>query len=411
MWFDQRHYVHCRAPPFRKAIHNVSVAMDESRRIPEMPLSSDQSVIYYGSYEIDRSRLSKGSRRLASGSKEDQETLERYGLADEAEPADATPAEADMFRRLLRERAPMIQNLVHRTHGLQETISASRAEDTLDADFEESVAPARGHPGTDRSSAPRGRRSQHARKERQRHREDRQRARFPEPVPTAGLCDRSAAEPAAPSNEPTANHYLAEEEQRVDADKYLQSFRLYGPMIVQLHKYTSHIMSERIAHAVWMNYVCELAMPLVDRPARSFHSRLCMIIEQPMFIDRVTTASYHQGVLRLVGRFQQYPKEERDRNLRLLHGKTFGDLISQNNFSTYIQDFLSVYFEFEFVEQSTVDQQQVWARKYLPPETDFNACVPTPEKLFSIPTTAKALAEHPCRLVSARFVWYEVGMQ
>jgi len=384
--------------------------VDEARRIPELPLSEDGSHIYYGDYDIDRTTLAKGSRQVFGRSKKDRALLERYNIDEEAEPLDAPPEQAALFRGLLRDRARMISGLVRRSHVETAGLPADNNEDKLTNDSDQDVPQAR-HPGSRAAAddAPRGRRGKHSRKERERLRQQRERERYPTPVPTAGLA--TPKEPESTKSEPSANDYLAEDEDKTEVDKYMQSFRLYGPMVTQLHKFTSFITSERIVHAVWMNYVCELSMPIVDRPVRAFHARICDIIEQPMFIDRVMPSSYNNGVLRLIARYQQYPQEERDRNLKLLLGKTFGDMINQNNFGTYIQDFLSVYFEFEFVtEAPTSEGQQCWKRVILPSQTDFNLCIPAPEKLFEIPSSAASVAQHRCRLVSARFVWYEIGM-
>ena len=394
-----------------------------------------------GAEEINIDRLPKGSRFSKGLHGVSKGMRERYDILGDREPAEAPPMVADMFRGFLQRHGPIIRDSVSRTReqptrdadmfsseshaieGLGEqpaTMSSddpftdARAQQNLlvDSLIQDNTARA-----PEPQDVPRGRRTKHSRRHRALAAEERRRARHPEPVPSAGLLEQSSASAKKPTdngresiNDKMSNEEIEARLKLREANAYVRALRMYGPIVVNLHKYTFDIMCERSVNAVWANYVCECSMRLGDRPVRSFRSRLLALIEQPLFIDPIGTKNRQLGEVQLIARFQHYTPKERDKNLRIFSGKTFGEIIDTNRFNAYIQDFLYVTFVFEFLCKSEeVDGQTVWESDLrVTPEVTLDHYVPVVEKIGDVPDFGK-FGDLQCRLVSAVFGWHELG--
>jgi hypothetical protein len=147
-----------------------------------------------------------------------------------------------------------------------------------------------------------------------------------------------------------------------------------------------------------------------DRPVRSFRSRLTAIVEQPLFIDPIDSTKRDLSRVRIIGRFQYYTAKERNRNLRIFHGKTFLEIMDTNRFNSYIQDFLFVTFVFDFVQKvETADGAETWQPDLrVTTTTDLDPFIPKPEQMGA-PFEPGPLGDLQCRLGDITFLWHELG--
>ena len=426
--------------PLLDDIHGVIGRTEDT---PEGRVYSD------GFEDINVDHLPKGSRRGFQNLSRD--TRRRFDLTLEREPEDAPEPVANMFRGFLQRHAPIIRQNVSRTNGQQSSsVNVYQADEQrmLDdiEDEEEPEQPeqpavgaravnpfldpprslvvdtriteAQGDdsPGTQTvpgrpapSDVPRGGRAKHSKQQRLAMREQRRRARFPEPIPTAGLMKEKDAEKAE-AERLAQDKELDRRQKEKEINTYIRALRMYGPMVKHLHQYTFDIMCERSVHAVWANYVCELSMRREDRPIRSFRTRMMAIIEQPLYVDAIDSTKRELAQAKVVARFQDYTPRERNRNLRVFHGKTFMEIIDTNRFNTYIQDFLFVAFVFEFMQKvKGPDGTDVWQPDLrVTDTTELDPYVPKVESLGQA-FEPGLLGDLQCRLADVTFLWHELG--